>query len=75
LPSVKTAGGLSSFWPTLLSPQPLYQKLADEAIMREAFDDNSFRISASVHPLPQTKAESRYSQEDDIFNLWFMVVL
>ena len=43
--------------------------------MREAFDDNSFRISASVHPLPQTKAESRYSQEDDIFNLWFMVVL
>ena len=58
-----------------LCQQPLYQKLADEAILREAFDDDRFRLTGKIHPLPRTIAESRYSEEDDVFNLWFMVVL
>lgn len=59
----------------IVSDQPLYQKLADEALLREAFDDDRYHLSANIHPLPRTNAESRYSEADDVFNLWFMVVL
>ena len=60
---------------SITSIQPLFQKLADEAIVREAIDNDSFRMSPTIHPLPRTITETQFTKETDVFNLWFMVVL
>jgi ATP-binding cassette, subfamily A (ABC1), member 3 len=60
---------------TALHSSLIFHALADESIMREATKDDELTISATVHPLPLTKAEVSLSKAEDAFNAWFLVVL
>lgn len=60
---------------TALHVAPLYQKLADEAIVREAIADDEFKIKTVIHPLPITLQEENIGQADDAFTAWFLIIL
>merc|ERR1712176_586877 len=60
---------------TAIHAAPLYQKLADEAIVREAISDDEFKINTVIHPLPITDAEEKLGEADDAFTAWFLIVL
>jgi hypothetical protein len=60
---------------TAIHAAPLYQSLADEAIVREALDDDEFKIKVTIHPLPFTKIESNVGAAEDGFVAWFLIVL
>eukprot|EP00538_Stauroneis_constricta_P006033 CAMPEP_0119570644 /NCGR_PEP_ID=MMETSP1352-20130426/43716_1 /TAXON_ID=265584 /ORGANISM="Stauroneis constricta, Strain CCMP1120" /LENGTH=1964 /DNA_ID=CAMNT_0007620313 /DNA_START=556 /DNA_END=6450 /DNA_ORIENTATION=+ len=60
---------------TALHVAPLYQSLADEAILREALGDNNFKIRTTMHPLPKTQREENYEAGDNAFLLWFLITL
>jgi len=60
---------------TALHVAPLYQKLADEAIVRKAIADDEFKIQTVVHPLPTTSAEEDIGEADDAFTAWFLIIL
>lgn len=48
----------------------LFQGFADEAIIREALDDNEYKIKTTIHPLPITKIEGEFSQAENSFSAW-----
>jgi ABC-type multidrug transport system fused ATPase/permease subunit len=60
---------------TAIHATPLYQTLADEAIVREALNDDDFKIKTVIHPLPQTGFEANLSQAGDAFTAWFLIIL
>jgi ATP-binding cassette subfamily A (ABC1) protein 3 len=60
---------------TALHAAPIFQAVADEAIIREALDDNNFRIKPIIHPLPLTKIEDGVAGGDDAGMAWFLIVL
>jgi ABC-type multidrug transport system ATPase subunit len=60
---------------TALHAAPLYQKLADEAIVREATGDEEFKIQSVIHPLPLTSSEDDIGNADDAFTAWFLIIL
>jgi hypothetical protein len=60
---------------TAMHATPLYQTLADEAIVKEALNDKDFRIKITIHPLPQSFIEVAIGKGDDTFSAWFLVVL
>jgi hypothetical protein len=60
---------------TAIHAAPLYQSLADEAIVREALDDDEFKIKVTIHPLPITKIEKGLGQAEDGFIAWFLIIL
>lgn len=60
---------------TALHAAPLYQKLADEAIVREAIADDEFKIQTVIHPFPVTSAEENLGEADDAFTAWFLIIL
>ena len=60
---------------TAVHVTPLYQSLADQAIIREALNDDAYTISATIHPLPITAREESYGQAEDAFLAWFLLVL
>ena len=60
---------------TAIHVVPLYQNLADEAIVREAIADDEFRIKTVVHPLPITSYEDSVGEADDAFTAWFLIIL
>jgi len=60
---------------TAIHVAPLYQKLADEAIVREAIADDKFKIQTVVHPLPITSVEESIGKADDAFTAWFLIIL
>ena len=60
---------------TALHATPLYQTLADEAIVREGLNTTNFKIRTIVHPLPQTYVEERIAEADNAYGAWFLVVL
>jgi ATP-binding cassette subfamily A (ABC1) protein 3 len=60
---------------TALHVSPLYQVLADEALVREAKNDTGFNIQCTIAPLPITRIEDTYSAAEDAFTVWFLVVL
>jgi hypothetical protein len=60
---------------TAIHAAPLYQSLADEAIVREALDDDEFKIKVTIHPLPLTKIESGLGAAEDAFVAWFLIIL
>jgi len=60
---------------TALHAAPLYQKLADEAIVREATGDAEFKIQSVIHPLPITTSEDDIGNADDAFTAWFLIIL
>lgn len=55
--------------------QPIYQALADEAIIREALGLLSFKITATNAPLPITSREEGFNEAADATTLWFLIVL
>jgi len=60
---------------TSLHASLLYQAVADEALVRNYRADNSFSISATIHPLPITKQEEGFASGEDAFTAWFLLVL
>jgi ATP-binding cassette, subfamily A (ABC1), member 3 len=60
---------------TAMHVAPLYQTLADEAIVREALKDDGFKIRTTLHPLPLTKVEANLGKSEDAFSAWFLIVL
>jgi len=60
---------------TAVHVAPLYQKIADEAIVREALGDDEFKINTVIHPLPITTQESNIGEGDDAFTAWFLIIL
>ena len=60
---------------TALHVSPLYQTLADEALVREAIRDPEFNIEATIAPLPITATEEEFGEAQDAFTAWFLVVL
>lgn len=60
---------------TAIHAAPLYQSLADEAIVREALDDDEFKIKVTIHPLPLTKSEASLGAAEDGFSAWFLIIL
>lgn len=59
---------------TSIHASPLYQALADQAILREALDDNAYTITATIHPLPITARENSFGKAEDAFFAWFLLV-
>lgn len=55
---------------TALHVAPLYQTLADEALVREATGDTGFKIQTTLHPLPITSVEASVGAADDAFTAW-----
>jgi ATP-binding cassette, subfamily A (ABC1), member 3 len=60
---------------TAVHVSPLYQSLADEALVRQAINKPEFNIKFSIAPLPITESERRYGEADDAFTSWFLIVL
>lgn len=60
---------------TALHVAPLYQALADEALVREALGNPDFSVECTIAPLPITKNEESFGEAEDAFNAWFLVVL
>jgi hypothetical protein len=60
---------------TALHVAPLYQALADEALVREALGNANFNVECTIAPLPITKNEESFGEAEDAFNAWFLVVL
>jgi ATP-binding cassette subfamily A (ABC1) protein 3 len=60
---------------TALHIAPLFQTLADEAIVREALNQSSFRIKTVLHPLPQTQEEDSLGKASNATLAWFLIIL
>ena len=60
---------------TALHVSPLYQSLADQALVRYALNNPDFTITTTIAPLPITKAEEGFGQAEDVIFVWFLVVL
>mmetsp|Transcript_43481 Transcript_43481/g.48976 ORF Transcript_43481/g.48976 Transcript_43481/m.48976 type:complete len:2055 (-) Transcript_43481:245-6409(-) len=60
---------------TAIHAAPLYQMLADEAIVREAIGDNEFKIQTVIHPLPITTVEDSFGEAENAFTAWFLIIL
>lgn len=60
---------------TCLHVAPLYQTLADQALVRYAVNNSDFKITTSISPLPITSLEEGLGESEDVFNAWFLVVL
>ena len=60
---------------SLLHGAPLYQALADEAIVRHVLGNQNFSIETTIAPLPSTLKEEWSNKADDAFTAWFLVVL
>lgn len=60
---------------TAIHVAPLYQTLADEALVREGTGNPDFKIKTTIHPLPITNAEQNIGEADDAFTAWFLIIL
>jgi ATP-binding cassette, subfamily A (ABC1), member 3 len=53
---------------------PLFQSVADQALLRYATNDKEITISTTIAPLPITQAEERYGAAEDLVLVWFMIM-
>lgn len=60
---------------TALHSAPLYQTLADLALVREALTTDSFVIETNISPLPLTDVEAEFGEAANGFSLFFLIVL
>lgn len=60
---------------TALHVAPLFQALADEAIIRQATNNDQFRIKVTIAPLPVTNYEEGLGASEDSFYLFVLVVI
>jgi hypothetical protein len=58
---------------TALHSGPLYQTLADQAIVRYATKNPNIIIETTIAPLPITRVEAGYGAAEDVFLSWFLV--
>jgi len=59
---------------TALHAAPLYQAVADEAIIRHALNNSKFKINPSILPLPFTQIELNAGENNDASLPWFLIV-
>jgi hypothetical protein len=69
----KGVGYLIQYNFTGIHSAPLFQALADQALVRYATNKNDFTISATIAPLPITKREAGQGNAVDFFTAWFLV--
>eukprot|EP00522_Entomoneis_paludosa_P003197 CAMPEP_0172465378 /NCGR_PEP_ID=MMETSP1065-20121228/53328_1 /TAXON_ID=265537 /ORGANISM="Amphiprora paludosa, Strain CCMP125" /LENGTH=1924 /DNA_ID=CAMNT_0013221897 /DNA_START=90 /DNA_END=5865 /DNA_ORIENTATION=+ len=60
---------------TSLHVSPLFQGLADEALVRNYLDSDDFSASVTIDPMPITKVESGFGAAEDATATWLLVVL
>ena len=60
---------------TAIHVSPLYQVVADEALVRQARNDDNFTMQCTIDPLPITSVESSFKESENAFAAWFLVVL
>jgi ATP-binding cassette, subfamily A (ABC1), member 3 len=60
---------------TALHVAPLFQALADEAIVRHATNNDQFEIKVTIAPLPLTSYEAGLGESEDSTFLFVLVVL
>ena len=60
---------------TALHVVPTYMSVATEAIARTALGNDDITVQTTIHPLPLTFAENTYSEVEDAFTAWFLLVL
>jgi hypothetical protein len=64
---------------TALHASPLYQALADEALVKQYRAEQGltedFTVEASLHPLPITDIEEGFGNAEDATAAWFLVML
>jgi ATP-binding cassette, subfamily A (ABC1), member 3 len=60
---------------TALHVAPLFQALADEAIVRQATNNDIFEIKLTIAPLPLTSYESGLGEAEDSLFLFVLVIL
>jgi ATP-binding cassette, subfamily A (ABC1), member 3 len=60
---------------TALHVSPMYQVLADEALAREAINNDDITIQLTIDPLPITQHEASLGAAQDATTAWFLVVL
>jgi hypothetical protein len=58
---------------TGLHTAPLFQALADQALIRYATNNPGFVIKTSISPLPTTDAEDKIARGQDSVMIWFLV--
>jgi ATP-binding cassette, subfamily A (ABC1), member 3 len=60
---------------TGLHGAPLYQTLADQALIRSALNNPAIAITTRIAPLPITEIEEGLGDAEDTFTAWFLVML
>jgi ATP-binding cassette, subfamily A (ABC1), member 3 len=60
---------------TGLHGAPLYQALADQALLRSALNNPALTIAATIAPLPVTKIEDGLGDAENTFTAWFLVMM
>lgn len=60
---------------TALHASPLFQTLADEAIVRKATNKPDFKIQTTIDPFPITSVEADLGKAEDAFSAWFLIIL
>ena len=68
-------GYVISYNYTAYHVSPTFQVLATQSLAREAKKTNDFHIDCVLDPLPITRQEMGFSDEDKAFNAWYLVVL
>jgi len=58
---------------TGLHSAPLFQTLADQALVRQASKNEAFVIKTTIAPLPITAVEEGLGQAQDATTAWFLV--
>jgi ATP-binding cassette, subfamily A (ABC1), member 3 len=53
---------------------PLFQSLADQALLRYAINDREITISTTIAPLPITQFEEGIGAAEDLVLVWFMIL-
>jgi hypothetical protein len=60
---------------TAIHVAPLYQMLADEALVRQATGNADFKIQTTIHPLTITNTEQSMGSAIDPSPAWFLIIL
>lgn len=59
---------------TALHAAPLFQAVADQALIRYATGNLSLTISATIAPLPITSVEEGFGAAEDLVLVWFLIM-
>ena len=59
---------------TALHVAPLFQSLADQALIRYATKDQSVTISTTIAPLKITNVEEEFGAAEDLVLVWFLIM-